>query len=261
MVDCDAGAAFGLGVDERAEAFGVADRGHGAPATASEVKRARHRNLLAVFAEGADHERVARGTERDAGDRPADVEIGLDRRERALVRKRGEHRVRAKVAGARDGRKPVTEAHEALAAEREVQLSESEPVLARDLEHRAARLRHELGPDAVAGEARNRVARHAATSSNTSASVTTSPESASDLKRANADCSSPGARSIPAASHAFANAWRPECLPSGSVIARPSSAGSTIWYVRESFSMPSWWIPASCANAFAPTTALFGWTT
>ena len=37
----------------------------------------------------------------------------------------------------------------------------------------------------------------------------------------------------------------------------PSSVGSMIWYVALSFSIPSWWMPASWANALAPTTALF----
>ncbi len=60
---------------------------------------------------------------------------------------------------------------------------------------------------------------------------------------------------------ASANAWRPECLPS--TIFEPSnpiSSGSMISYVSRFESTPCWWIPDSCANAFAPTTALFGCT-
>ncbi len=80
------------------------------------------------------------------------------------------------------------------------------------------------------------------------------------LNRLNAALSSSPETTMPCSAQAIANAWRPECLPSGSVIRTPTSAGSMIWYVRSSFSIPSWWMPASCANAFAPTTALFGWT-
>ena len=38
------------------------------------------------------------------------------------------------------------------------------------------------------------------------------------------------------------------------------SSGRMISYVSFSLSTPSWWMPASCANAFSPTIALFGWT-
>ena len=38
------------------------------------------------------------------------------------------------------------------------------------------------------------------------------------------------------------------------------SSGRMISYVSFSFSTPSWWMPASCAKAFSPTMALFGWT-
>ena len=33
-----------------------------------------------------------------------------------------------------------------------------------------------------------------------------------------------------------------------------------ISYVPGSLMTPSWWMPEACAKAFAPTTALFGWT-
>ena len=42
--------------------------------------------------------------------------------------------------------------------------------------------------------------------------------------------------------------------------AQPTDSGVMISYVRGSFRTPSWWIPEACANAFAPTTALFGCT-
>ncbi len=41
-------------------------------------------------------------------------------------------------------------------------------------------------------------------------------------------------------------------------MAVPSSRGSMIWYVPASLSIPSWWMPASCAKALAPTIGLFG---
>ena len=95
----------------------------------------------------------------------------------------------------------------------------------------------------------------------TSSSVTPPPASARSLKRRNAAVELVALESdCRCSAHARANAWRPECLPSGSVIRTPTDAGSMIWYVRASFSIPSWWMPASCANAFAPTIALFGCT-
>src|SRR5881392_3662781 len=39
----------------------------------------------------------------------------------------------------------------------------------------------------------------------------------------------------------------------------PTSSGRMISYVRPFCSRPCWWMPASCANALRPTTALFGW--
>mmetsp|Transcript_9036 Transcript_9036/g.29676 ORF Transcript_9036/g.29676 Transcript_9036/m.29676 type:complete len:206 (+) Transcript_9036:1965-2582(+) len=60
-------------------------------------------------------------------------------------------------------------------------------------------------------------------------------------------------------------AWRPECLPRkmpASLAARamPIVSGWIISYVALFLSMPSWWIPLSCANALAPTIALCGCT-
>src|SRR3954469_14833177 len=125
----------------------------------------------------------------------------------------------------------------------------------------ARRLGHELRADAGAGQARDLVRMvhvHAATSWKTSERDTRSPPSASRLKRANAESTCSRSSSSPASVHARANAWRPECLPSGSVIVSPSSAGSMIWYVDASLRTPSWRMPASCANGYAPTPALFG---
>ena len=49
----------------------------------------------------------------------------------------------------------------------------------------------------------------------------------------------------------------PECLPSTRrVPSQPTSVGSMISYVVRFFSMPSWWMPASWANAFAPNDRL-----
>ena len=54
-----------------------------------------------------------------------------------------------------------------------------------------------------------------------------------------------------------AKACRPECLPSTICAASwPTVLASMISYVSRSSSTPCWWMPASCANAFRPTTAL-----
>src|SRR3954454_4862207 len=158
----------------------------------------------------------------------------------------------------------MPEARHRLARERHVHFVDRERVQLVETGENARRFGHELRPDAGAGQARDllrMVHVHAATSWNTSDRETRSPPSASRLKRANAESSCWRSSSSPASLHARANAWRPECSPSGSVIVSPSHAGSMIWYVAASLSTPSWLIPASCANAFAPTTALFGWTT
>ena len=55
------------------------------------------------------------------------------------------------------------------------------------------------------------------------------------------------------------NAALPECLPSTSeLFVSPTLSGVIISYVDAFFSMPSWWIPDSCAKALAPTMALLG---
>ena len=57
------------------------------------------------------------------------------------------------------------------------------------------------------------------------------------------------------------NAARPECFPrTRLVLLSPTDSGVMISYVSGFFSTPSWWMPASCANALAPTIALLGWT-
>ena len=38
----------------------------------------------------------------------------------------------------------------------------------------------------------------------------------------------------------------------------PTDSGVMISYVARCFSTPSWWMPASCEKALAPTMALFG---
>src|SRR5207244_2153019 len=125
-------------------------------------------------------------------------------------------------------RQGVAEAQQRLRAEGHMLLLEEEAVQPRGLLQRERGLGHHLGPAAVAGEAGDRVApraHQAFTSSKTSFSVTALRVSASCLKRLKASWSSSKESSIPANSQARAKAWRPECLPSGSVIVRPSSAG------------------------------------
>mmetsp|Transcript_24492 Transcript_24492/g.81392 ORF Transcript_24492/g.81392 Transcript_24492/m.81392 type:complete len:312 (-) Transcript_24492:680-1615(-) len=54
----------------------------------------------------------------------------------------------------------------------------------------------------------------------------------------------------------------PECLPSTSMfeLSAPTDSGVMISYVAACLSMPCWWMPDSCANAFAPTMALLACT-
>lgn len=49
-----------------------------------------------------------------------------------------------------------------------------------------------------------------------------------------------------------------EGAPAASVRDLPMSSGRMISYVSGLFSMPSWWMPDSCAKAFAPTMACAG---
>ena len=85
--------------------------------------------------------------------------------------------------------------------------------------------------------------------------------SASSLKRWNAVLSAAPSTWKPSCSSSLRRAWRPECLPSTiALVSRPIVVASMISYVVRSFRTPSWWIPASWANAFRPTIALFGCT-
>src|SRR5581483_1373056 len=170
-----------------------------------------------------------------------------------------EHRVGAENGVARTGGNRLAEARERDTAERRVHLVVREAVHARDRIERVHGFGHQLRRGAGPGETSDRF--HAGTPSKTASSGTAPPESASALNLRKAAFSWSPLSSIPRSAQARANACLPECLPSGSVMTTPTSAGSMIWYVRASFSIPSWWMPASCANAFAPTTALFRWTT
>ena len=109
---------------------------------------------------------------RDAIDARPQIELGLDSGERRLVlgARRGSPPPRASRR-ARLARQRVTRLRAGLGAERRMHLGDPEPVQPRDALERAARLRHDLGADAVAGEARDvYVVREviAATSSKTS---------------------------------------------------------------------------------------------
>ena len=103
---------------------------------------------------------------------------------------------------------------------------------------------------------------HAATSWNTSARETRSPRVGEPLeaRERGVDLVRDRARARRRRTHARTRGGPSACRAAASSSA-PSSAGSMIWYVDASLSMPSWWMPASCANAFAPTIALLGCTT
>ena len=69
----------------------------------------------------------------------------------------------------------------------------------------------------------------------------------------------------PSCSSLDESACLPECFPittptESSPRKYPIVSGAMISYVFLFFSMPSWWMPDSCANALAPTMALCGCT-
>ena len=83
--------------------------------------------------------------------------------------------------------------------------------------------------------------------------------SAISLKRLKAVFKPCPESSKPSSARAFCRACRPECLPRTiELVASPTVVASMISYVVRSLSTPSWWIPASWANAFRPTIALLG---
>mmetsp|Transcript_26483 Transcript_26483/g.57560 ORF Transcript_26483/g.57560 Transcript_26483/m.57560 type:complete len:269 (+) Transcript_26483:828-1634(+) len=88
--------------------------------------------------------------------------------------------------------------------------------------------------------------------------------SATSLNRLNTSISSSPSSDTPNVSRRVLRAWRPECLPrkipAESLRTMPTRSGSMISYVVLFLSMPSWWMPDSCAKAFCPTMALCGCT-
>src|SRR5712691_1456413 len=259
MLDLHRAPAVVLRLDRRAPRRRGSDDGQPPVLRPGAEERPVYRVLRPRRADRGEHENVARRVQVHARHAPHELEVRLQRLERGLARRRDEDRVRTPVRGPRGERERMTESRHRLARERQVLLVDRECVELGQARQRPRRLPHQLGADAVAGEACDLLPRvaHAFTPSKTSASETGRPASASALKRRKAASRSPGSNRRPASWQARTNACRPECLPSGSVIARPSSAGSMNWYVATSLSRPSWWMPASWANAFAPTITLF----
>ena len=134
----------------------------------TEVSRARRaaaisnaRAIASSSAPGAerlDHEQVAAGLVVHARDAPGEVELGPHAVERRVVGRGDEDRVGVPVGLARRERQRVAEARQRLAAERQVDVVDAQRVHPRDGGERARGLAHQLGPDAVAGEARDRPA-------------------------------------------------------------------------------------------------------
>ena len=147
---------------------GIAADGRDATAArAGNLECSPERALRRALAERAEHGDGLARPVRDAIHAHLEIELGLDTCERGLVPRRDEDGLcrqrrpprlaRQRVAGLRQGR----------GAERRVDLRDPEPVQPRDALERATRLRHDLGPDSVPGQARDRVGRpagHAATS-------------------------------------------------------------------------------------------------
>src|SRR5438093_4120242 len=94
--------------------------------------------------------------------------------------------------------------------------------------------------------------------SRSSSSCTSSPRFiASTYARSSASPSS----GSPSSARRAARPRRPESFDTTMRRAcQPTDCGVMISYVPGSLSTPSWWMPEACANAFAPTTALFGCT-
>src|SRR5712691_833250 len=185
-----------------------------------------------------------------ARDLCAEVELAHHVGERRLVGAGDEHRVRGEDRSPRRDRHSLRRLREGNSPERDVGVLDLEPVESGDLVEREDGSGHELSRCSAPGHACNLCGvNHAAASSKTSSRVTRPPASARSLNRRKARSSSPRSSLKPRSAHARANAWRPECFPSGSVMRAPTSNGSMIWYVRSSLSIPSWWMPASWANA------------
>jgi hypothetical protein len=94
---------------------------------------------------------------RRAGQAANGIERRLHQLERGLARSRDEHGIGAPEVALGPERQAVPEAHERLAAERQVELGDPEAVQARDDRKHAAGLGGQLGTDAVPRETRDRV--------------------------------------------------------------------------------------------------------
>ena len=167
-------------------------------------------------------------------------------------------RIAARVA-ARDG---LPGARDRNAAERDVRLLDRQAVQARDRVEREHGLRHQLRRRPGPGHACDcRRTAHAATPSVEEVFERDGAAGVGPLLEA----AERRVELVPCELDTALRARTRKRVAAGVLAERKRHtnadvAGSMIWYVRASFSIPSWWMPASCANAFAPTTALFGCT-
>jgi hypothetical protein len=113
---------------------------------------------LGVLGDRADERDVGAAGEPHTGDAPREIELGLYAFERRLAGRGDENGVGLAACRPRRRRKRVAETADGVAPERHVRLVHGESVQAGDGLHRAAGLGHQLGADAVAGEAGDFVA-------------------------------------------------------------------------------------------------------
>ena len=145
---------------ERGDPRSIAADGRDACAAgARDVERAGERPLERRVEERAEERDRAAPVERDAVHARPEIELRLDSGEGGIRGCGDEDRLCAERRVPCGRRQRVPRLRERPAPERRVRLANPKPVQARDARERPARLRHDLGRDAVPGEAHDRVHR------------------------------------------------------------------------------------------------------
>ena len=146
----------GLGVDQVAPTVRVADGAQPRAPPGGQQKGLANRLGAAAGRARPDDERRLRAV-RDARQAADRSERCLDEVKRGVARRGDENGVGAAEVALGPERQAVAEAHERLAAERQVELGDPEAVQARDDRQHTAGLGGQLGADAVPREARDGV--------------------------------------------------------------------------------------------------------
>ncbi len=127
------------------------------PALAREREGAFERPLPGVSTERREDRELGAPFEPNAGDRGAEIQIGLERRQRGVAPRGHQHRIGSEQRASRRERERAPEARQCIGAERDVPFVDVKPVLERHGGESAARFGHHFRADPVPRQADDRV--------------------------------------------------------------------------------------------------------